>query len=143
MTKSFGPLVSTEWLANHLYEPDIRIVDGTYFVPGTGRNAQAEFTQSHIPGAVFFDIDAIADTASPLPHMLPSPDVFAQKVGDLGLGNDCRIIVYDNATMIGAPRVWWMFRVFGHDNVAILDGGLGKWVKENHPVTNQKTIPPI
>jgi len=139
---SFGPLVSTAWLAEHLKDPDLRIVDATYSVPGMGREAQAEFAQHNvIPGAVTFSIDDISDKGNPLPHMLPTPDFFAKKVGDLGLGNDNRIVVYDNTSMIGAPRVWWMFRVFGHDNIAILDGGLGKWVKENHPLTDKHTMP--
>lgn len=139
---SFGPLVSTAWLAEHLKDPDLRIVDATYSVPGMGREAQAEFAQNNvIPGAVTFSIDDISDKGNPLPHMLPTPDFFAKKVGDLGLGNDNRIVVYDNTSMIGAPRVWWMFRVFGHDNIAILDGGLGKWVKENHPLTDKHTMP--
>ena len=139
---SFGPLVSTAWLAEHLKDPDLRIVDATYSVPGMGREAQAEFAQHNvIPGTVTFSIDDISDKGNPLPHMLPTPDFFAKKVGDLGLGNDNRIVVYDNTSMIGAPRVWWMFRVFGHDNIAILDGGLGKWVKENHPLTDKHTMP--
>lgn len=143
MTKSsFGPLVSTVWLSEHLKDPDLRIVDATYSVPGMGREAQAEFAKQHaIPGAVTFSIDDISDKSNPLPHMLPTPEFFAKKVGDLGLGSDNRIVVYDNTSMIGAPRVWWMFRVFGHDNIAILDGGLGKWVKENHPLTDKHAAP--
>ncbi len=139
---SFGPLVSTTWLAEHLKDPDLRIVDATYSVPGMGREAQVEFAKTHvIPGAVPFDIDAISDKTNPLPHMLPTPELFAMKVGNLGLGSSSRIVVYDNTSMIGAPRVWWMFRVFGHDNIAILDGGLTKWVKENHPLTDKHVTP--
>lgn len=139
---SFGPLVSTSWLAEHLGDSNLRIVDATYTVPGMGREAQAEFAKTHvIPGAVAFDIDAISDKTNPLPHMLPTPAVFAQKVSDLGLGSDCQIVVYDNTSMIGSPRVWWMFRIFGHDNVAILDGGLDKWVKENRTLTDKYATP--
>jgi len=139
---SFGPLVSTMWLAEHLKDSNLRIVDATYTVPGMGREAQAEFAQKRaIPGAVTFGIDDISDKSNPLPHMLPTPEFFAEKVGALGLGSDDRIVVYDNTSMIGAPRVWWMFRVFGHDNVAILDGGLAKWVKENRPLANKHTTP--
>lgn len=139
---SFGPLVSTAWLAEHLKDPDLRIVDATYSVPGMGREAQAEFAKQHaIPGAVIFGIDDISDKSNPLPHMLPTPEVFAKKVGNLGLGSRNRIVVYDNTSMIGAPRVWWMFRVFGHDNIAILDGGLAKWVKENHPLMDKHATP--
>lgn len=134
-------LVSTEWLADHLEAPDVRVVDATWFLPGSGRDARAEYQQRHIPGAVFFDIDAIADTSSGLPHMLPSPQKFSAEVRRLGLGDGVRVVVYDSHGVMTAPRVWWMFRVFGHEDVAVLDGGLPKWLAEGRPVTDAPTMP--
>ena len=127
-------LVSTEWLAEHLGRPKLVVVDATYFLPMQGRNARAEYELRHIPGAVFFDIDAIADRTSPLPHMLPTAAAFAAVVGDLGIGNDSRVVVYDAHGMMSAARAWWTFRVFGHEAVALLDGGLPKWLAEGRPV---------
>ena len=106
-----------------------------------GRNARAEYEQKHIPGAVFFDIDAIADKASPLPHMLPDAAAFAAAVGELGIGNDSRIVVYDAHGMMSAARAWWSFRVFGHEDVAVLDGGLPKWLAEGRPVDSGAVRP--
>src|SRR6185436_11104553 len=123
-------LVSTEWLAAHLDAPDVRIVDGSFFLPAQKRDPKAEFASQHIPGAVFFDVDEIADTSSPLPHMLPSPEKFASRVRKLGLGDGNRIVVYDSQGLFSAARVWWNFRVFGHKDVAVLDGGLPKWIAE-------------
>ncbi|HEV2300062.1 MAG TPA: rhodanese-like domain-containing protein [Stellaceae bacterium] len=127
-------LVSTAWLAAHLRDPDLRVVDGTYFLPNVPRDADAEFLDRHIAGAVRFDIDAIKDEKNPLPHMLPAPEVFAAKVGALGLGDGTRIVAYNADGPMAAARVWWMFRVFGHDRVAVLDGGLPKWLAEARPV---------
>ena len=127
-------LVTTEWLAKHRDEPDVRVVDGTWHMPQLGRDARAEFLAAHIPGAVFFDIDAIADHTTTLPHMLPSAEAFAAAVGALGLGSGDRIIVYDVRGVVSAARVWWTFRAFGHDAVAVLDGGLRKWRLEGRPV---------
>jgi len=127
-------LVSTEWLAAHLSAPDIRVVDGSWYLPAMKRDPKAEYQAGHIPGAVYFDIDEIADTASPLPHMLPSPEKFSSRVKKLGLGDGSRIVVYDGMGLFSAPRVWWMFRVFGHEDVAVLDGGLKKWKAENRPL---------
>lgn len=127
-------LVSTDWLARHLSAPDVRVVDGTYIIPPTTRDARKEFLDRHIPGGVFFDIDDIADSSTDLPHMLPPPEKFASKVRKLGLGDGNRIVVYDTHGMVSAARVWWMFRVFGHRDVAVLDGGLPKWLKEGRPV---------
>lgn len=127
-------LVSTDWLAEHLRDPDIRVVDGTYFLPNVPRNADAEFLDRHIPGAVRFDIDAVKDANNPLPHMLPAAAEFAAKAGALGLGDGARIVAYDGHGLMSAARVWWMFRVFGHDKVAVLDGGLPKWLAEGRPV---------
>jgi thiosulfate/3-mercaptopyruvate sulfurtransferase len=134
-------LVSTEWLAAHLNSPDVRVVDGSFFLPAQKRNPKAEYAEQHIPGAVFFDIDDIADSDSPLPHMLPSPEKFSSRVRKLGLGDGNKIVVYDTSPMTGACRVWWMFRAMGHKDVAVLDGGLPKWIKEGRPVTDDATTP--
>ncbi|MGH7300242.1 MAG: 3-mercaptopyruvate sulfurtransferase [Candidatus Rokuibacteriota bacterium] len=128
------PLVSTEWLAANLGEPDLKVVDATFYLPHLERDARAEFEEAHLPGAVFFDIDAIADHANPLPHMLPDAKAFADAVGALGIGGDDRVVVYGGRGLIASARVWWTFRVFGHDRVAVLDGGSAKWKKEGRPV---------
>lgn len=134
-------LVETQWLARHLQAPDVHVVDGSWYMPSEGRDAKAEFLERHIPGAVFFDLDEIADTDSPLPHMLPSPEKFTARVRKLGLGDGNRIVVYDGAGLFSAARVWWMFRVFGHDDVAILNGGLPKWVAEGLPTDSGPAMP--
>jgi len=130
-------LVSTDWLAAHLASPDVRIADATWFLPALDRSAREEYEAAHIAGAVFFDIDAIADRASPLPHMLPDAEEFASRVQKLGLGDGVRIVLYDNNRFSASARAWWMFRVFGHDDVAVLDGGLAKWRAEGRPVTDE------
>ena len=112
-------LVSTEWLAAHLDAPDVRVVDGSWHMPALGRDPAAEFDAAHIPGAVFFDIDDIADETNPLPHMLPSPEKFSSRVRKLGLGDGVKIVAYDATGMGSAARVWWTFRVFGHHDVAV------------------------
>jgi thiosulfate/3-mercaptopyruvate sulfurtransferase len=127
-------LVSTEWLAGRLADPDVAIVDGSWHLPTAGRDAHAEYRAAHIPGAVFFDIDAIADTTVPLPHMLPTADAFAAAVGALGIDERQRIVVYDTPGLASAPRVWWTFRVMGAGDVVILDGGLARWQAEGRPV---------
>ncbi len=126
-------LVSTEWLAARLNDPDVAIVDGSFYLPALKRDAQAEYLAAHVPGAVRFDIDAIADHSTNLPHMLPSAGDFATAVGKLGIGDGMTIVVYDGAGLGGAPRVWWTFRVFGAEKVFILDGGLPKWKTEGRP----------
>ncbi len=134
-------LVSTEWLANHLEAPDVRVVDATWFMPASGRDGRAEYGQEHIPGAVYFDINDIADTASPLPHMLPDPAKFASRVRRLGLGDGNRVVLYDRSSGgAAAARAWWMFRVFGHDDVSVLDGGIVKWLREGRPT---RDLPPM
>jgi thiosulfate/3-mercaptopyruvate sulfurtransferase len=135
-------LVETDWLAAHLDDPDIRVVDGSYFLPAMKRDARQEYESAHIPGAVFFDIDAISDRSSSLPHMLPDADTFAAAVGALGIGNGHRVIVYDALGLMSAARVWWSFRVFGHDAVAVLNGGLPKWKAEGRPLTSVPTSLP-
>jgi thiosulfate/3-mercaptopyruvate sulfurtransferase len=129
------PVVSTDWLAAHLSEDDLRILDGSWFLPQAGRDPQSEYTARHIPGALFCDLEAISDPNTALPHMLPSPEQFARDAGALGVGDDTRVIVYDTSGLnMSAARIWWMFRAFGHDRVAVLDGGLAKWKAEGRPV---------
>jgi thiosulfate/3-mercaptopyruvate sulfurtransferase len=130
-------IVTTDWLAAHLHEPDLRVLDGTWHMPQLKRDPRAEFAQAHIPGAVFFDIDAIADHGTTLPHMLPTAAEFAAAVGALGIGSGDRVVVYDVRGVVSAARVWWTFRAFGHDAVAVLDGGIGKWMREGRPVTTK------
>jgi thiosulfate/3-mercaptopyruvate sulfurtransferase len=126
-------LVTTEWLAARLGEPELSIVDGSFYLPALKRNAKEEFLAAHIPGATFFDIDAVADHSTDLPHMLPGATQFTKEVSALGIGSDDTIVVYDGAGLGGAPRVWWTFRIFGAKNVYILDGGLPKWKAEGRP----------
>jgi thiosulfate/3-mercaptopyruvate sulfurtransferase len=133
-TPSSRWLVSTDQLAKRLGTPDTVVVDGSFYLPALKRDAKAEYLAGHIPGAVFFDIDAVADHSTSLPHMLPGAAQFAQDVGKLGIGNNDTIVVYDGAGLGGAPRVWWTFRTFGAKNVFILDGGLPKWKAEGRPV---------
>jgi thiosulfate/3-mercaptopyruvate sulfurtransferase len=127
-------LVSSDWLAQRLSAPEVTIVDGSFYLPALKRDAAAEYLAGHIPGAVRFDIDAIADHSNPLPHMLPSAEQFAREVGALGIADTDTIVVYDGAGLGGSPRVWWTFRIFGAKNVFILDGGLPKWKAEGRPL---------
>ncbi|AEF99529.1 3-mercaptopyruvate sulfurtransferase [Methylomonas methanica] len=136
-----GALVGCEWLLQNLDCPDLVILDATFFLPRQQRHAQQEFARRHIPGAQFFDIDEIADQNSTLPHTLPSAQQFARQVGQFGINNDTRVIVYDNNHFFAAARVWWMFRVFGHDNVYVLDGGLARWATLSYPVTAERKRP--
>lgn len=123
-------LVSTDWLADHLDDADVRVLDGSYHLPTVKRDAAAEFEAARIPGALRFDIDAVSDRTNALPHMLPSPEAFAEAVGALGIDNQTHVVAYDAYGLMSAARVWWMFRVFGHDRVSVLDGGFPKWTKE-------------
>jgi thiosulfate/3-mercaptopyruvate sulfurtransferase len=127
-------LLSTDWLAQRLGAPDVVVVDGSYYLSTMQRDAAAEYLAGHIPGAVRFDIDAIADHSNPLPHMLPDAAQFARDVGALGIADSDTIVVYDGAGMYSAPRVWWTFRLFGADKVFVLDGGLPKWKAEGRPL---------
>ena len=127
-------LVSPAWLAERLGKPDVVVVDGSFYLPAMKRDAAAEYLAGHIPGAVRFDIDAIADHSIPLPHMLPSPEAFAQAVGALGISDHDTIVVYDGAGLFSSPRVWWTFRLFGAENVFILDGGLPRWKADGRPL---------
>jgi thiosulfate/3-mercaptopyruvate sulfurtransferase len=140
-TPSASPLVTTDWLAANLSRRNVRVVDGSWHMPQLERDARAEFAQAHIPGAAFFDIDAIADRRSPLPHMLPRAAEFARSVGALGIGDGDRVIVYDARGVVSAARVWWTFRVFGHDRVAVLDGGFPRWRAEGRPVASGEPAP--
>ncbi|OWJ62082.1 3-mercaptopyruvate sulfurtransferase [Inquilinus limosus] len=138
-------IVSTAWLADHLNDPDVRIVDATYHLPGTNRDAAAEFAEAHIPGAVFFDVDDIAapESKAPggLPHMLPPPELFAERMAALGIGNDSFVVCYDVHGLMSAARAWWMLRAFGHDGVAVLDGGLPAWKAEGRPLESGVPTP--
>jgi thiosulfate/3-mercaptopyruvate sulfurtransferase len=127
-------LVTTAWLAERLGAPATVVVDGSFYLPAMKRDAAAEYLAGHIPGAVRFDIDAISDHSNPLPHMLPDNKQFASEVGALGIADSDTIVVYDGAGMFSAPRVWWTFRLFGAENVFILDGGFPKWKAEQRPI---------
>jgi thiosulfate/3-mercaptopyruvate sulfurtransferase len=126
--------VSTEWLADHLDDPNVVIIDGSWHLPTSGRSGRSDYDAAHIPGAIFFDIDAVADTDNPLPHMLPTAEKFAAEVGALGIDETQRIVIYDSAGLSSAPRVWWTFRIMGARDVVILEGGLPKWLAEKRPV---------
>jgi thiosulfate/3-mercaptopyruvate sulfurtransferase len=129
------PLVSTEWLAANLRRADVRVVDGSWYLPQAGRDAASEYADGHIPGAVFFDLDASSASDTPLPHMLPTAAEFAARMSRLGLDDGQTIVVYDGSGVnLSAPRVWWMFRVFGHRATAVLDGGRLKWKSEGRPL---------
>jgi thiosulfate/3-mercaptopyruvate sulfurtransferase len=135
-------LVGTDWLAAHLVDPHVRVVDASFKLPGITPTARQDYDQGHIPGAVFFDIDDICEPGTSLPHMIPSPDLFARKLGALGIGDDDRVVVYDSAGLSSAGRAWWMLRLFGHQDVAVLDGGLPKWRAEGRPLDTAVPSPP-
>lgn len=134
-------IVSTAWLAEHLDAPDVRVIDASWYLPQMERDAKAEYQGEHIPGTVFFDIDEICDPDADAPHMLPRPEKFASRVRKLGIGDGNRVIVYDGAGLFSAARVWWMFRAMGHEDVAVLDGGLPKWKSEGRPLSDMPPIP--
>lgn len=133
-------LVSTDWLAAHLRDPDLRILDASWYMPDSGRNARAEYAAGHIPGARFFDIDEIADQRSPLPHMAPPPEKFISRLRAMGIGDGHQVVVYDGAGILSAPRVWWTFRLMGKTDVAVLDGGLPKWRAEGREIEDMAPI---
>ena len=135
-------LVGTDWLAAHLDDPHVRVVDSSFKLPGITPTAREDYDQGHIPGAVFFDIDDICEPGTSLPHMMPSPDLFARKAGALGIGDDDRVVVYDSAGLSSAGRAWWMLRLFGHHDVAVLNGGLPKWRAERRPLDRAVPSPP-
>ena len=132
-------LVSTDWLAERLNDPNLIPVDGSYFLPTQKRDALAEYRGGHIPGAVFFDIEAVSDHSTDLPHMLPGPNQFGEVVGSVGIGDGDTVVVYDSTGLFSAARVWWTFRIFGAKSVYILDGGLPKWRAEGRPVVTSET----
>ncbi len=133
-------LVSTDWLAAHLNDPDLRVLDASWYLPGAGRDARAEYDAAHIPGARFFDIDEISDHRSDLPHMAPEPEKFISRMRAMGVGDGHQVVVYDGMGLFSAARVWWLFRLMGKRDVAVLDGGFPKWQVEGHPVED---LPPM
>ena len=133
-------LVSTDWLAAHLGDPDLRILDGSWYLPQMERDARAEYAEGHIPGARFFDIDEISDQRSELPHMAPPPEKFISRMRAMGVGDGHQVVVYDGLGMFSAARVWWTFRLMGKTDVAVLDGGLPKWKAEGRPLED---MPPV
>lgn len=133
-------LVSTGWLADHLNDPDLRIIDASWHMPATGRDARAEYDAAHIPNARFFDIDAISDNRSTLPHMAPPVEMFISRMRAMGVGDGHQVVIYDNSDVRSAARVWWTFRLMGKIDVAVLDGGLAKWQAEGRGVED---MPPV
>ncbi len=133
-------LVSTGWLARHLNDPDLRILDASWYLPDMGRDPKAEYDTGHIPGARFFDIDEISDLRSDLPHMVPPVEKFMSRMRAMGVGDGHQVVVYDGAGLLSAARVWWLFRLMGHMDVAVLDGGFPKWEVEGHEVED---LPPM
>ncbi len=135
------PLVSTEWLAAHLNDPRVKILDASFKLPGVTPLPKDDFLSAHIPGAVFFDVDAVSDYSSSLPHMFPSAEQFGRDAGALGVSNDDTVVLYDAGGWVAAPRAWWMFLSFGHQNVRVLDGGLKTWLAEGRPVASGEVSP--
>jgi thiosulfate/3-mercaptopyruvate sulfurtransferase len=129
-----GPLVSTAWLAQELGKPDLKLVDAPFYLPGDPRTPQGVYAETRLPGAVLFDLDRVADRSTGLPHMLASPEDFAAAVGALGIGDGDRVVIYDHLGLMSAARVWWNFRVMGHDQAYVLDGGLPRWQGEGRQV---------
>jgi thiosulfate/3-mercaptopyruvate sulfurtransferase len=127
------PLVSTEWLAAHINDANVKVVDASFKLPGVLPLPKDDYLAAHIPSAVFFDVDAVSDHSNPLPHMFPSAAQFGRDVGNLGIGNADTVVVYDSGGWVAAPRAWWMFLSYGHDKVRVLDGGLKKWRAEGRP----------
>lgn len=141
MTTTDDPLVSTDWLAAHLDDPKVKVLDATFKMPGVLPLPKDDYLTAHIPGAVFFDVDEVSDHANPLPHMFPSAEQFGRDVGRLGIGNDDTVVIYDAGGWVAGPRAWWMFLAFGHGNVRVLDGGLKKWMAEGRPVASGAVAP--
>ena len=136
------PMVSTEWLHEHLGDTRVKVLDGSWFLPGDPRDPKAAFLKAHIPGAQFFDIDEIADKTSSMTHMAPTPEQFAFQVGELGIGGEDTVVVYDQQGLFSAPRVWWTFRLFGHGKVFVLEGGLPAWTAAGRPLEHGPAAPP-
>lgn len=133
-------LVSTNWLTTHMKDPDLRVLDASWYLPDAGRDARAEYMAAHIPGARFFDIEEISDARSDLPHMAPPVEKFMSRMRGMGVGDGHQIVVYDGAGLLSAARVWWLFRLMGHRDVAVLDGGLPKWQAEGRAVEDMAPI---
>lgn len=133
-------LVSTEWLAAHLNDPDLRILDASMYLPGVDRDARGEYDAAHVPGARFFDIDDVSDNRSDLPHMAPPVEKFMSRLRAMGVGDGHQVVVYDGAGLFSAARVWWLFRLMGQTNIAVLDGGFPKWQAEGRPTED---LPPV
>ncbi|SLN14105.1 3-mercaptopyruvate sulfurtransferase [Falsiruegeria litorea R37] len=140
MTDDPKTLVSTSWLADHLKDPDLRVLDASWYLPTENRDPEAEYQAAHIPGARFFDIDDISDRRSDLPHMVPPVEKFMSRMRAMGVGDGHQVVVYDGAGLMSAARVWWLFKLMGQDNVAVLDGGLPKWQAEGHEIED---LPPV
>ena len=137
------PLVTTKWLFEHLHDANVRVLDASWYLPSEARDPHAEYAREHIPGTGFFDIDAVSDSSSELPHMLPAPEIFAEAVQELGIGDEHFVVVYDGAGIYSSPRLWWTFLTMGHESCAVLDGGLARWKRENGPTTSElPTHPP-
>jgi thiosulfate/3-mercaptopyruvate sulfurtransferase len=137
----FPILVSTGWLFETLKAPDVKVLDASSYLPTDHRDTKAEFEQEHIPGAAFFDLENIVDSVSPLPHAVPNAVDFSNAVSALGISNKDRVVIYDTSPFFSAPRAWWMFRHFGHDRVAVLDGGLPQWKREGHRTEHGPVYP--
>ena len=135
------PLVSTEWLAHELGAPDLMVFDATKYLPNEPKDGKAEFLSAHVLGARYFDIDAVADPDTDLPHMVPSPGRFARLLGAMGVANATRVVFYDQKGLASAARGWWLMRLFGHDKAAVLDGGLPKWLREGRPTEAGEPAP--
>ncbi|MEP4198487.1 MAG: 3-mercaptopyruvate sulfurtransferase [Aliishimia sp.] len=133
-------LVSTAWLGDHLKDPDLRLLDASWYLPTAGREPKTEYDAAHIPGARFFDIDEISDQRSELPHMAPVPEKFISRMRAMGVGDGHQVVVYDGSGLLSAARVWWLFKLMGHADVAVLDGGLPKWQAEGRPMED---LPPV
>ncbi|UMA65018.1 3-mercaptopyruvate sulfurtransferase [Roseivivax marinus] len=133
-------LVSTDWLGRHLKDPDLRVLDASWYLPDAGRNGRAEYTEAHIPGARFVDIDDLSDARSDLPHMAPPVEKFMSRMRAMGVGDGHQVVVYDGAGMFSAARIWWLFKLMGHDDIAVLDGGLPKWCAEDRPLEDMEPI---
>src|SRR5579859_6293884 len=141
MSATSDPLVSTEWLGAHLGEANVKVLDATFKLPGVLPLPKDDYLAAHLPGAVYFDVDAVSDHANPLPHMFPSAEQFGRDVGALGISNADTVVVYDSGTWVAAPRTWWMFLSYGHSDVRVLDGGLKKWKAEGRKVESGEVKP--
>lgn len=139
--KTNSPLVTTDWLADHIHAPDVRVADASWYLPKAGRDPRAEYESAHIPGAIFFNIDQLSDETNPSPHMLAPAPKFASGMRRLGLGDGNLIVVYDGAGVYSAARAWWMLRAMGHEDVVVLDGGFPKWKREHREVEDMIPAP--